>query len=765
MRFALLFAVRLLIPAMVSAYVLAMLASSCLPVADATGEVQAIPRWEYWLLHASVPSAIWWQWTGGLQPIVISDRIPILIAAALWILGCLWTGTFISRLDPLSSRLSKYENIGVSILIGQAALATLVFLLGTFFGTTSLVWLLMLIIVLFALQWRLGSNATPAVVLTRTAGDTTFASSIGRRMVGLLFLSTAYLACVQVYGATIPTQDMHVREVDWWLVKHAALDGRIGWSTDHTMANAPAGFEMPAVFFASVLTRNMPNVAMKETVSMDEREQWNHKLRTSVLVGKTVNAILCLVAILLAAVHLSRRCGILAGLFVSLVLLSTPGISELARLGRTEAIVGIWGVALMVIWQVWTESGVAKSTTGLLWGFLLAGAFSSGYGAAVFIGIPALAVGLATRIATTKLSVNDAHRTAAKTLFVGGVVAASAFYVRNAVVDGDPISPWGSVLAQCISDVKPSSQVDSLLHAYRVPFETTQESISATSFETTTNISSDVRSPYRLSNLLDGILRLLGNSNVHGLMLIPFAIVGCLIGKLKTYSVATVWVFYWMLIWWGYSTRQDRDWVGALFLLAWPAATGAKWMASSARGYVMFSLVLVAIVWSVVVIPIWPTSDNRILVSLNSIDQAETQVSGSNLAKGDPDPSTNSRSFNESLRRSDRFSQFTKVLLVGENDDFDFLANCVSNGPYDEGLFDKSLELPAQELGEAFRNQGISHLLIVWTGVRYRGRLTGKDRENEYRAAITKMLSGSKLRSIPWEMNSSQAELFLLNEE
>ena len=74
---AFLFALRLLIPGIVLAYVFAILASSCMPVADTTGEAQAIPRWEFWLIHASVPSAIWWQWTGGLQPITISDRVPI----------------------------------------------------------------------------------------------------------------------------------------------------------------------------------------------------------------------------------------------------------------------------------------------------------------------------------------------------------------------------------------------------------------------------------------------------------------------------------------------------------------------------------------------------------------------------------------------------------------------------------------------------------------------------------------------------------------
>jgi len=44
---ALHFASRLLIPGFVLAYVLAMLASPCMPIADTAGEAQAIPRWEF----------------------------------------------------------------------------------------------------------------------------------------------------------------------------------------------------------------------------------------------------------------------------------------------------------------------------------------------------------------------------------------------------------------------------------------------------------------------------------------------------------------------------------------------------------------------------------------------------------------------------------------------------------------------------------------------------------------------------------------------
>ena len=199
MRPALLFALRLLIPAIVLAYVLAMLSSSCLPISDATGQAQAIPRWEYWLLHASVPSAIWWQWTGGLQPVVISDRMPILILAVAWLSECWLVGKLISQLDPTSARLSKYERIGVSILIGQSTLSTVVFLYGSLFGTHSLAWPLALVfaisIILLHFRSRPFQAVTPieTVSLVEIDVDISFASSISRRMVGLLLLATTFL--------------------------------------------------------------------------------------------------------------------------------------------------------------------------------------------------------------------------------------------------------------------------------------------------------------------------------------------------------------------------------------------------------------------------------------------------------------------------------------------------------------------------------------------------------------------------------------------
>ncbi len=782
MHSALLFALRLLVPGIVLAYVLAMLAASCMPIADTTGAAQAIPRWEFWLLHASVPTAIWWQWTGGLQPITIFDRVPILIAAAIWLLVCRMLGNLIAHMDSVSCRLSKYEQIGISILVGQSALSALVFLHGSLFGTHSFGWLFVSGIIIAIALWRFCvCSSTESSHLEKvhlrpaeTCPDVSFASSISRRMVGLLCLATVFLACIQVYGATIPTQDMSVREVQWWRAKHAILEGRIRWSVEHSNANAPDSFSMPALAFSCLLTTELLSNPPDPMDSIEFRERLNSRLRIGVLAGKTVSAILCMVGIFLASVHVGRRWGYLSGLFVGFLLVSTPGIAELTRLGRTEALTGIWSAALLVVWQASRNSSRSKTSLGLLWGFLVAGAFSSGYGSAVLVGLPAVVLWIWTRLQWQTGMTTEAQTwkrdgvwprrlvTALKLACI--FLAASAFYLRNAIASGDPIYPWGGVISQQLGLLNPSDMRDTLLHSHRVPSETLVESIAdadAASSDSTPIVSKKAKSPYRLSNLLDGVSRLLWNSNGHGLMLVPFAIVGIVRANCWTNRLAIMWFFYWVSIWWCLSTRFDRDWVGAMILLAWPAAAGANWLAMQARGYWMMTLVSIAITWSVVVIPILPTSDNRILVALQFLDRNGSSFDGSNLKEAEVSRAPRvSDQLNLQLRREDGLTRRSKILLLGENDDFDFAADCVSNGPFDKGLLDKALNLPATVVGASLRSNGISHMLIVWSGVQYREHLTGRAIESKYRSTIDKLLSDSQILPIPWEINSSQAELF-----
>ena len=173
---------------------------------------------EFWLLHVSVPSAIWWQWTGGLQPVTMADRVPILLAAMIWLLVCWRIGRLIARTDPVTSRLSKYERIGVSILIGQSALSVTVFVYGSLIGIHSLVWLFSSGFIISFILWLYRVYTSGDRSLTESSSkrpldsrpDVSFATSISRRMVGLLVLAITFLAFIHIYGATIPPTNLSV---------------------------------------------------------------------------------------------------------------------------------------------------------------------------------------------------------------------------------------------------------------------------------------------------------------------------------------------------------------------------------------------------------------------------------------------------------------------------------------------------------------------------------------------------------------------------
>ena len=792
MRSALLFANRVLLPAFVLVYVLAMLAASCMPLSDTMGEAQAVPRWEYWLLYASVPSAIWWQWTGGLQPVYFVDRIPIFALSLAWITACWSLGTQISTLDPVSNRLSKYERIGVSILLGQAVLSTVVFLTGWLLGLQSVAMGLVGISIAIAF-WRFRASQIKAeqtlepdrVEITTTLEsdvDPSFASSIRRRMIGLLVLATVFLIGFQVYGATMPSHDSHVREVDWWLVKHTALDGRIRWATDHALVNAPAGLDMSAVAFVSFLTFDLqPSIRMqKQSDSIASQESWNRRTLTGVLAGKTTNAMLCLIGVMLVSIHLGRRHGFLPGLYVAFLLVATPGIAELIRLGRSEALTGVWCSALAIVWQASSTSLRKPIPLGIVWGLLVGGAFGSGYAAAVLAGVPASVLWLSNSWRKREASKAGMSKLVTAAIAVGVTLTASSFYIRNAIASGDPIYPWSGVVAQQVGIIEKNEFRDAIRFASRVPAETIAESMAA---ENTDSIAENVKrdrwtsqqSPYRFINLQDGLIRLFGNSNAHGLTLIPFALVGVLIGGIHgrygQIRVAGLWFVSWISIWWLFFTRQDRDWVGALVLLAWPAALGAEWLLERARGYYMMLLVSITIVWAVVVLPVWPTSDNRILVSLDTLSR-RANFPVSDLVDEPPfktnlEPEQNEQLDYASILRSSLKGTINDetVLLVGESDDFDFLSECYTNGPFEEGLLGRCIGLKASETDSMLRSRGVRLVLVVWSGVRYREKLIGRNLESEYRSTINNLVSESFLKPIPWEISSSHAELFRVNEE
>jgi hypothetical protein len=214
---------------------------------------------------------------------------------------------------------------------------------------------------------------------------------------------------------------------------------------------------------------------------------------------------------------------------------------------------------------------------------------------------------------------------------------------------------------------------------------------------------------------------------------------------------------FWVCLWWWFSPRFDRDWVGALFLLGWPAVSGVSWMMNQANPYWLALFVTIGICWSVVVIPIWPTSDSRMLVSIDSIQSPKSVDSNESI------PTDYVALLNRMLLNDQHLSRRSKLLLIGDNDDFDLLCPCITNGPFDRSVLDELIDMDPKRRLAALRLKGITHVVIVWSGIRERERDFLVKSEIKIRNLTNEMLSSSHLQAIPWDINSSQAELFKVN--
>jgi hypothetical protein len=502
------------------------------------------------------------------------------------------------------------------------------------------------------------------------------------------------------------------------------------------------------------------------------------------LVGKAVQASLGLIGLSLLGLHLARYFGMLPALLASFLILATPGLSELVRLGRAEYLVGVWLTA-------WTIRFIERRANGFespnfVGWFLLAGACSLSYASLILIAVPAVGISLwewrsqgKSRRWTTKETV----------VLLFAVLIGSAVPLRNAFATGDPFFPWLTVLFEASqgtgSEARQKPSTGSMLRdAYRIPSETIAEQMQSaqreidgdanTSAEIPTRLPS---SPFRIANAIDGVSRLLWNSTAHGLLLIPLAIVGVCVWRYhlqgRIVLLPCVWFLGWCIAWWGYTPRWDRDWVGMLILLAWPAAQGVRWFMDRVHAMWLGVLGVVVLCWSVLVIPVWPMSDNRLLVAIEEIRSddlrgATAPVREPKAGNGPDDVAADQREssyvkalngYLGSLRRTSEVN----VLIVGELDDFDIIAKTITSDRFDSPDLGSVSGMDLQQCGRYLSERSVSHVVIVWSGVLAREKLTNVAKEQKYRRLIDELTVAGRLRRVEWEMNSSVAELFEVN--
>ncbi|MEQ1828072.1 MAG: hypothetical protein ABL921_19075 [Pirellula sp.] len=719
----------------------------CMPLSDTTGEVVAVPRWEYWAIHASVPSALVWRWTGGLPSIAITDRLPVFAAAACWLAVCWLVGWLAIRCDADVPRSKAKRNL-MAILIGHSIFSSAIFVCAISIGCRSYVALVMLTSIVALMLACAGRSAGLSRSTDATVQhDTSLQCTVRRRLIGLLVVACVWLASMQVYGATVPTVDRQVRTTDWWLVKHAIDSGRLTYRHDNVLTNGPSMASMPALGLAMLVATRVQGADEDSSNWESARKVQMDRMYVAVVAGKLVHAVLCVLGVAIIGLHLREQYGLLPGLVAAFCLLATPGIAELTRLGRTESMVGVWGAVMLCYWQ---SISVGKYTW-MAWCCLLAGALNWGYGSAVLVGLPVMMftiyrLWLGRRQGTiqeTPSSENFQSRAVAGrimliiVLFMGG-----SCYMRNAWAVCDPIAPWSDAIMQQIGLRTTSEPMSRLRQAYRVRSETVAESMhldDATELE-------NGQSAFRIDNLVDGLKRVLWASTAHGLLLIPLAILGACVGfssaHFKPSWGAIGWSAYWISVWWMFSPRLDRDWIGVSFFLAWPAAAVIHWFMNGNKSLGLATHVGIVMVWSLIVIPIWPTSDNRIFVSMRDVRM---------LGRLDP---------MNMIGQEFGPNQSSRVFLLGESDDFDERFHCESNSPFEYGFLDEMIASSQSQRMDLMHSRGLTHIYVSWDGIRERHEQARSASESEVKRVLAEMQAHAQIKRVGSTSNPPNGDLF-----
>ena len=808
---------------MIVLYMAWMLCVPALPVTDASGQLVAVPRWEYWLLQASAPSSLVWHWTGGFNPVMISDRVPVVLLALLWFSMASLTGGAILRLDTLTQILSKWQRRCLAIVVGHSFLAGLFLILGSCLGTRSPLAFLMGVVG-FNLLLRglaniskrslfLNENYAPDTISKMPSvahefdtsnekpADHSLSHSVFRRLIGLLILGSLWLALIQAYGSSIPTVDEEVRTSDWWLVQHSLQEGRIRFYPENMDANAPCGPSMPSLFGASVCLTILPAETEGPSSELALRKHMHQCNLIGVLAGKMIGSLLCLTSLVFLGLYVHRQHGLLPACAIVFLLLATPGIAELIRFGRPEALLGSYSIVLVILWansrscNQGVLAGSRQIATSPAWWFVVAGTLLLGYGSAVLIGIPGLLLVLHEQLRRrwTQESPNSPspHRhwygnAATATLLLGALTIGLFPYARNLVAWGDPVAPWTGVAMHAMGLAPENQEAAQWSKRFAVPSETVWEQVSKAEgslFDARKPENDAPRSAYRLANGIDGWNRLIWDSNVHGLLLIPFAILGLVVSRfgLATRStedtskwgivLAWVWSGAWIFVWWLLSRRLDRDWVGVLFLFSFPAALGIRWMMDRAWPYCLGGMLTIAMVWSVLVIPSWPTSDNRILMSIQSLDSTlvHTPLVGRSPAEAPKPEDVDTKSvigtLNALIEQELHMDSLSKLLLVGSNDDFGLLC--------DSAPFSSVFELPGTDPRQrsqpqwmdSLRSEKVTHIALLWPEIVQWDQKYGQKTESSYREFLAEGMSLGWLDPVVLELNSSRVQLFRVNQE
>jgi len=627
-----------------------------------------------------IPDEIIRSWFGNGGSWSLADRLPPFAVACAVIMTAWAAGDLAMRLVGVGSLCGRKERLVLATAVGLNLYSTAVLILGLFglIGSRTPLFLLSAGIWFVALAFRargwkgIGGKKGVAkpVEEPQVAEHPTYWGGnwlLGPVIVGLLILLLGVL----------PPVDFDVREYHLQAPKEFYQAGKIDFLPHNVYANMPLGVEMQALG-AMALSRDV---------------------LTGALAGKIVIAFFGLILIAAVYVVADKWGGKSRAIASSLVVASTPWVIQVSAAGLNDVAFAVYCfLAFYAMTHAWEQLGhsppaprahnvglprsLSIPRAALAWlalaGYLAGAAASCKYTGLIYSLAPLTAL-LWMR---SPLWRNRQAMMASVVFFAGIGLGGGAWYVKNAVLCGNPTYP---LLYRFFDGEGWDEQKNDRWTRVHSPPDD---------------------SP---SSLVRDVGRVTLTSDWLGPLLWPFALVSLTFRGEKNASYKYLWVMIaWLLFaWWSLTHRIDRFWLPLIPFVAVAAGDGLHLMADSRRWrWVGYAAVVPALFLNVLISSAGICSYNRILAPLRELWDDPNRIGEVHLMLNRMWP-----------------NQFSgRLLAVGDAAVFDLqmpvlYATCFDDQPWDTLTRNRS----PREIHAALRQAGIGCVFVNWAEIaRYR---------------------------------------------
>jgi hypothetical protein len=667
------------------------------------------------------------------MPFGILDRFPYFACAAAW-LGTAW---LIGRLafDALGIRkcFHPIENLGLSIAAGLNLLSLTILVVGLAGGSASR-WPTLIavgvVIGLVVLAWSRCRrfNSVDSEVQNKTAS-----ASLGfwdRRRI--IFLATAFtVLCVFYFlGAVIPPSEFDVREYHLQGPKEFFQVGQIQFLAHNIYANMPMGTEMHALAWMSLWGGD---------------DGWYH----GALIGKLIFASFGIVTSMILGGCVARQAGSLAGWVAACTWLGLPGIAEVSKLGLIDQAVACYlAASVSVLYAMQDQRTKAGSCTRRLLsmlGWFLGAAAACKYTAVPFVVLPGVAITLLMMIPSTQSSRKIAVLVG--TLCLGGVLGGGLWYAKNLAVAGNPVYPLASNVfgGRTMNPAKAKQWSD----AHRVPvLPGTNEN--------------EQPSDYRLSTLSHELRQIAYESRYLGLLLVPLCGLGLLTNRSRMTFMLVAWFVWYIAVWYFFTHRLERFWLPALVIPAIIAGQGGAWLVTREKGIVGSAFLALGMITSACFLALWPFSDNRYLVAMESLRDDKYQSLGATKNSEEPQLGVPSRVPLHQRWINSQLTKTDKVLIVGDAQVFDIRIPILYSTCFDKSSLEElTIGKSPRQAWQSMRDQSITHILVHWGEIaRYRSPGNYGFSPDITRELFQTLTAEKVITPVSWPIPSEVAELY-----